>query len=419
MEIQKFIDFIDKSPTSYQVARHFIEEAKGFTMLRPEDTWALEEGKGYSLVVDDGGVLLFRLGSLNDDELAFKVVLSHTDSPLLKLLPGGVHDIDGGVRFDVEPYGAIIRSTWLDRPLSLAGRVLVEEDGVKSIPVDFGYALATIPNLAPHLHREVNTGHVYEPGKDLVPLGGESLKDGGFLKELANVAGVKEDGILDYDLYFYAMEKAEAIGKNGEWLSAPSLDNLATAYPAFCALLDGKPSKATTMLYITDNEEVGSLTKSGGDSSFFANVLKRIALSIGEEAFYRALSRSFLMSADMAHAYHPNYVNSSNPSASPKLGEGVAIKTGAARSYATQGHSSARFKALMKRQNLKVQYFANPHGQRGGSTIGPLSVRHVDIEAIDVGIPTWAMHSMREVVHVEDVKDFYSAMKAFYEDDRF
>jgi len=419
MDIQKFMDFIDKSPTSYQVARHFIEEAEGFKPLNPEDAWNLEEGKRYSMVVDDGGILLFRLGSLKEDEMAFKAVLSHTDSPLLKLLPGGVHDFDGGVRFDVEPYGAIIRSTWLDRPLSLAGRVLVEDNGVKSIPVDFGYALATIPNLAPHLHREVNMGHVYEPGKDLVPLGGESFKDGGFLRELAHVAGVKEDAILDYDLYFYAAEKSQALGKEGEWLSAPRLDNLATAYPAFCALMEAEKSKATIMLYITDNEEVGSLTKSGGDSSFFANVLKRIALPAGEEAFYRALSRSFLMSADMAHAYHPNYLDRSNPSASPKLGEGVAIKTGAARSYATQGHSSARFKSLMKKQNLKVQYFANPHGQRGGSTIGPLSVRHVDIEAIDVGIATWAMHSLREVVHVRDVEDFYSAMKAFYEDDNF
>ncbi|MDD7363285.1 MAG: M18 family aminopeptidase [Peptoniphilus sp.] len=420
MLIEEFVSFVDRSPTSYQVVEHMIEMVPDFTRLDPEKRWDLQEGRGYYLTVDDGAIVLFRLGSLDPEKMAFRVVMSHTDSPALRLLPGGVHEKDGCVRFDVEPYGAIIRSSWFDRPLSLAGRVLVEsEAGVLSVGVDFKDAIATIPNLAPHLHREVNDGHVYRPGKDLVPLGDEALKDGGFLRALGEKAGVCAESILDYDLYFYPAEPSTFIGSDRAWLSAPRLDNLATAYPALRALIDAEGSDVTQVVYITDNEEVGSLTRSGGDSNFFANTLKRIALSSGEEAFYRALSRSFLMSSDMVHADHPNYPDIANSSASPSLGGGVCIKVSASRSYATQGHSGARFKALMNRLNLKTQYFANPHGQRGGSTIGPLSMRHIDIEAIDVGIPSWAMHSTREVVHARDVSDFYAAMKGFFVDPRF
>lgn len=414
------MSFIDESPSSYHVVSHFIEEMSDVVYLKQEEHWSLEKGKIYALTVDDGALLVFRMGSTDADSMAFRAVLSHSDSPALRLLPDGVHDYEEGVRFDVEPYGAIIRSTWFDRPLSAAGRVLVRgESGVESIPVDFKRSIATIPNLAPHLHREVNEGYVYSAGKDLVPLGGEELKDGGFLRALAEVANVEEGAILDMDLYFYPLEKATLMGLDGARISAPRLDNLATAYPALRALFDSEGGEITQMVYIPDNEEVGSLSQSGGDSSFFRDVLRRIALGSGEEAFYRALARSFLISADMVHADHPNYPDFKNPSASPTLGGGVCVKVAASRSYATHGHSSARFKAMMERANLKTQSFANPHGQRGGSTIGPLSVRHVDIEAIDLGVPCWAMHAPREVAAVEDILDFYRAMAFFFEDPKF
>ncbi|MDY3118395.1 MAG: M18 family aminopeptidase [Peptoniphilus sp.] len=416
MEINELQSFVDGSPTSYQVVEHIGMMAAGFIRLDPADAWHLEEGGKYYLVSEDGAMLLFSLGKREADTMAFRTVISHTDSPALRLIPGGIRGEKDGVRMDVEPYGAIIYADWFDRPLSLAGRILVEGGtGVRSVPVDFRKPVAIIPHLAPHLHKEVNTGYVFKAGKDLVPLGAKCWEEGGFLKDLASLADVDVEKVLDYDLYFYPYGDSTRVGADEEWLASPRLDNLATAYPAVMALFDSRASDVTRVVYLADQEEIGSLAQSGGDSSFLGNVLRRIVGDLGEEAYFRALARSFLLSCDMAHADHPNYRDWANPSASPVLGGGVTVKLAASRSYATQGHSSARFKRLMEKAGLKVQTFANPHGQRGGSTIGPLSLRHVDMEAIDIGIPMWAMHGANEVVHVADVLDFYKAMVAFFD----
>ena len=415
MDINDLKSFVDMSPTSYHVVEHIKMMAAGFIRLEKEEAWDLEEGGKYYLVNEDGAILLFSLGKRDPETMAFRTVISHTDSPALRLIPGGIRGEKDCVRMDVEPYGAIINADWFDRPLSLAGRVIADgKTGVESIPVDFRDAVATIPHLAPHLHREVNTGYVFKAGKDLVPLASKAWDEGGFIRDLAALADVKAEDILDYDLYFYPAGESDFIGVDEKWLCAPRLDNLATAYPAVMALFDEEKNDLTQVVYLADQEEIGSLTQSGGDSSFFGNTLRRIVGDLGEEAYYRILARSFLLSCDMAHGDHPNYRDAANPSASPVLGGGVAVKLSASRSYATQGHSSARFKRMMKGAGLKVQLFANPHGQRGGSTIGPLSLRHVDMEAIDIGIPTWAMHGAREVVHVDDVRDFYDAMAAFF-----
>ncbi len=420
MNIKDLQSFVDLSPTSYQVVEHIQMAAAGFVRLDREDAWELEEGGKYYVVNEDGAILLFSMGKRDPETMAFRTVISHTDSPALRLLPGGVRGEKDCVRMDVEPYGAIINADWFDRPLSLAGRVIVDgETGVKSIPVDFREPVATIPHLAPHLHKDVNNGHVFKAGKDLVPLGAKSWDEGGFLKDLAELADADPEEILDYDLYFYPWGDSTLVGADKKWLSSPRLDNLATAYPAFMALSGEVSENLTQVVYLADQEEIGSLTQSGGDSSFLPNVLRRIVGDLGEEAYFRALARSFLLSCDMAHADHPNYRDKANPSASPVLGGGVTVKLSASRSYATQGHSSARFKRMMKQAGLEVQTFANPHGQRGGSTIGPLSLRHVDMEAIDIGIATWAMHGVHEVVHVDDVSDFYDAVCAFFTTEDF
>ena len=410
------MEFIDRSPTSYHVVDNIRMMAAGFVELDPAEAWQLEKGGRYFLVNDDGAVVLFRMGSDDPETMLFRIATSHSDSPGFRLLPDGIEDGDDHVRLDVEVYGSPIFSAWMDRPLSIAGRVLVHDgDAVRSRLVDFNAPVVTIPNLALHLNGEVNKGHVYKIGKDLVPIGSAAWKDGGFLRALAELADARPEDVLDYDLYLYPYEASSVIGAEEEWIQAPRLDNLATAYTAVRALFDADaPADTTAVVLITDNEEIGSTTKSGGDSTFFANTLRRIARGAGEEGFYRALARSFILSADMTHASHPNYPERGNKSCAPVLGGGVTVKVAASRSYATQGMSAARFKYLMRTLGLTVQDFANPHGQRGGTTIGPLGLRHLDILSADVGIPLWSMHSVRETVAAKDVDDMYRAFVGYF-----
>ena len=418
--VNGLLSFIEKSPTAFHATANAasVLEASGRTRLSESEEWKLEPGRGYFVTRNTSSIIAFDVPENAPER--FMLVAAHSDSPTFKIKENAELSVRGKyTQLNVERYGGMLFSTWFDRPLSVAGRVLVRtENGMEARLIDIDRDLLVIPNVAIHMNREINDGFKYNAQTDLMPLFGDDTAKDGFKKLVAETCGVSEDDILGTDLFLYPRVKGTVIGHDGEYLLSPRLDDLECAYSALAAFTQAKkPVSAVNMLCIFDNEEVGSGTKQGADSTFLYDVMQRIFISLGrkpEDAF-RAAANSFMLSADNAHAVHPNHPEKTDAENCVFMNEGIVIKFNANQRYTTDGVSAAFFHRILKEKEIPFQHFANRSDMAGGGTLGNISGSHVSINTLDIGLAQLAMHSSCETAGARDLGYMISGMTAFYE----
>jgi len=414
LEASDLAAFLDAANTPYhavsEVARRLT--AAGFRAFREQEAWQLSAGTRGFVVRAGGSLVAFEVGSKPPAEAGFVLIGAHSDSPNLRLKPLPDLTNVGYRQLSVEVYGGVLLSTWLDRDLSIAGRVVLA-DGTSEL-IDLKRVVCRIPNLAIHLNRDVNSaGLVLNAQTHLLPVLGLDAELGGFpelLNEgLSNTVanGARSEDVLGFDLCLYDTQRAAFGGSKQEFLYASRLDNLASCHAALRALLSAAPDpEATRVVVIYDHEEVGSQSASGARSQFLSDLLDRLAQSLSpgvESALPRAISRSFLVSADMAHAVHPNYAEKHDKQHRPMLGEGPVIKVNVNQSYASDGPAVAAFSAACRAVDVAPQHFSSRNDTPCGSTIGPISAARLGLRAVDVGNPMLSMHSCREMAATSDV----------------
>ena len=390
--------------------------AAGYTRLEEADYWNLEPGKGYYVTRNGSSVVAWRVPEHAIG--GWRIVASHSDSPSWKVKNDRVEN-DGCRRLSVEGYGGMIMPTWLDRPLTVGGRVIVKtEDGIESRLVCIDRDLLVIPSLAIHFQRDVNKGHTYNPQIDMQPLWGPA--DSRTLTDLvAEELGVDPADILDTDLQLVTRQTPTQIGPDGEFFMAPRIDDLECAATTLLGFLDAAAetdSACAPVWAMLDNEEVGSSSRMGAESSYLRDVLDRIieAVPHSGQAMPRALANSFMLSADNAHATHPNFPQKSDPCAPVRLGGGVVLKYNASQKYTTNAVSGAVFRAVCQKAGVPVQVFTNRADEAGGSTLGNLQSHTLPIPMADIGLAQLAMHSAVETASVADAEAMTKAVAAFY-----
>lgn len=411
------LDFIDRSPSCYQAVENAEREleAAGFVQLMEEEKWELIHGGKYYVGRNGSSLIAF---AIPEGEMkGFHMIASHSDSPCFKIKENPEMTVEGHyVKLNVEKYGGMILSTWLDRPLSVAGRVVAAGPVVKNVAIEKD--LLIIPNVAIHMNREMNKGVEYNVQTDMLPLYG--MEDGGMpLRELAaQAAGIEAEEILGSDLFLYNREKGRVFGAEGEFICAPRLDDLECLYASLQAMLHGKPKHYANFMIAFDNEEVGSTTRQGAASTFLRDTQKRIceAFAMTEGDYSRLLAGSFLISADNAHGVHPNHPEKADPTNRPYLNGGIVIKYHGSQKYTTDGVSAAIMKSICQRAGVPWQTYANRSDIAGGSTLGNLSAAQVPVNSVDIGLPQLAMHSAYETAGAKDVEYMIRAMECFYQE---
>ena len=417
--VKPLLDFIEKSPTAFHAVENICSEleASGRTRLTEGEKWALEPGRGYFVTRNMSSVIAFDIPEGEAD--SFRMIAAHSDSPTFKIKENAELSVRGKyTQLNVEKYGGMLFSPWFDRPLSVAGRVVVRtEKGVEARLINVDRDLLVIPNVAIHMNREINDGFKYNAQTDMMPLFGDDTAKDGFKKLIAETAGVPEEDLLGTDLFLYPRIKPAVIGNSGEYIMSPRLDDLECAWSGLRAFIDAeKPDRGINMLCVFDNEEVGSGTKQGADSTFLYDVMQRICISLGldPEASYRAAASSFMLSADNAHAVHPNHPEKTDAENCVFMNEGIVIKFNANQRYTTDGVSAAFFHKLLKDADVPFQHFANRSDVAGGGTLGNISGSHVSINTLDIGLAQLAMHSVCETAGAKDVEYMVRGMAAFY-----
>ena len=416
--VKQLFKFIENSPSCFHAIKTITEELKneGFVEIKEKDTWQIEQGKKYYVTRNLSSVIAFKIPQ--NDFKSFNIVASHSDSPTFKIKANAEIEVKNKyVKLNTEKYGGMICSTWFDRPLSIAGRILVKENNaVKTHLVNIDKDLVIIPNLAIHMNREVNDGYTYNAQIDMLPLYGDNSSKGSLMKTIAKEANVEEESILGTDLFLYNRMNGTKIGSNEEYISSPRLDDLECAFTSLSAFLSENTSNSASVYCVFDNEEVGSGTKQGADSTFLYDVLRRINISLGktEEDYYRLISSSFMVSADNAHALHPNYTDKSDLTNKVYMNDGIVIKYNANQKYTTDAVSASIFKTICDSVDVPYQTFTNRSDILGGSTLGNISNAHVSLNTIDIGLAQLAMHSTYETAGAKDVTYMIDAIKAFY-----
>ena len=416
--VKQLFKFIENSPSCFHAIKTITEELKneGFVEIKEKDTWQIEQGKKYYVTRNLSSVIAFKIPQ--NDFKSFNIVASHSDSPTFKIKENAEIEVNNKyVKLNTEKYGGMICSTWFDRPLSIAGRILVKENNaVKTHLVNIDKDLVIIPNLAIHMNREVNDGYKYNAQIDMLPLYGDNSSKGSLMKTIAKEVNVEEESILGTDLFLYNRMNGTKIGSNEEYISSPRLDDLECAFTSLSAFLSENTSNSASVYCVFDNEEVGSGTKQGADSTFLYDVLRRINISLGktEEDYYRLISSSFMVSADNAHALHPNYTDKSDPTNKVYMNDGIVIKYNANQKYTTDAVSASIFKTICDSVDVPYQTFTNRSDILGGSTLGNISNAHVSLNTIDIGLAQLAMHSTYETAGAKDVTYMIDAIKAFY-----
>jgi aspartyl aminopeptidase len=429
--VQDLLSFIDRSPTPYHAVAEGVArlEAAGFTRLSEAALWDHGPGARHYVVRGEGSLAAFQVGSAPPAEAGFRILGAHTDSPNLRLKPQPDVQANGYRQLAVEPYGGVLLHTWLDRDLSLAGRVtLARPEGLSTRLIDFARPMLRIPNLAIHLFREIkDEGLKINAQQHLVPIVG--LEDSPGVRELlasellAQEQGpVKPDEILSFDLMTYDTQPSGVIGSRGEFVSAPRLDNLASSHAALSALQRAgesgtAPFSRVVVLY--DHEEVGSRSAQGAGGTFLEDLLGRVVSGFkgGEpQGLARAVAASLLISVDMAHAVHPNYSDKHESGHQPVLGKGPVIKVNANQAYASDAETAGYFGSLCRSVDVEPQHFVSRSDLACGSTIGPISAARVGIRTVDVGNPMLAMHSCREMAGTADVEPMIDVLSAFFVD---
>ena len=431
--IKRLLSFLDASPVNFLAVKNITEELQQHGYRRIDTTEALgtvKAGDKFFVTKNDSSIYAFQIGRKALAETGFHMICAHCDSPTFRIKPHAEIDCEGGiVKLNTEVYGGPIMSTWFDRPLTLAGRVIVKSKDVMTpttLLLHVKRPLLQISNLAIHFNRQVNDGVKLSRQKDVLPILGiinDELEKGNLLmniilEELNKQQTVAREDILDFDLYLADATPACTFGAHNELISSGRLDDLSMCFAGLEALLASQPTDTTQVLAIFDNEETGSQTKQGAGSPFLSYMLKRIALAQGgtEEAYYQAVERAFMISADNAHAWHPNYSEKYDPTNHPMLGGGPVIKFNAAQKYASDAYSASVFAGLCKKAGVPCQRFVNHSDVAGGSTLGNILASSIPLRGVDMGNAILAMHSCRETGSTADHEICVKVFTQFYQE---
>lgn len=413
---EQLLRFISRSPNAYFAAANVAKAlvSAGFTELHEHERWNILPGEQYFVRRNDSSIIAFMMPEFSFD--GYAVVAAHLDSPALKLKPTAEQN-SAYLTLPTERYGGMNLHSWFDRPLSVAGRVVVRtENGVETRLCDLGRDAALIPSVAIHQCRNLNDGFAPNAAVDMKALFGDGTGDGDLLSEIAEAAEVEKSEILDYDLYLYNRMEGTHFGADNEFIAAPRLDDLECAYAALTAFLRTRPDSSVSVLALFDSEEVGSATRQGADSCFLADTLSRISESVSDTPsdHKRFLAGSFMLSADNAHALHPNHPELSDKDAAPKPNGGVVVKYNANNRYTTDAVTAAVFKELCRRNDIPVQVYAVRSDMPSGSTLSNISSTQVSIPTVDIGLAQLAMHSSYETAGARDLDYLVRACAAFY-----
>lgn len=424
--INSLTDFLDKSVCNFcavETIKDILDES-GYQELDMRDKWNIQKGAKYYTIKNNSAIFAFNVGDESPAETGFKIIAAHSDSPCFRIKPNAEIKCEKGlIKLNTEVYGGPILYTWFDRPLSVAGRVILKGDNAMSPVtriVKIDRPILLIPHLAIHFNRTVNDGNPLSRQKDMLPIIGifneVAEKDNILIRAVAEELNVELSEILDFDLLVYDTQKASLVGMHNEFISSGRLDDLSMVHAALIAMLEGTDTRSTKIMAIFDNEETGSGTKQGAASPVLKNILLRVNKAFGgdEEDFHCAISRSFMVSADNAHAFHPNYAEKFDPTNHPSIGGGPVIKINANCKYMSDAHSAAIFRGLCEEAGSPYQYFVNHSDVAGGSTLGNILTSQMDIEGVDVGNALWAMHSVRETGSVADHCNMIKVMKHFF-----
>lgn len=405
------LDFLGRSPTPFHATENLLQLflSNGFTQLQEAEPWQCQVGQAYVVSRNDSSIIAFRLNE--DIESGLHMVGAHTDSPCLKLKPNPDSNNLGYGQLGVEVYGGALLHPWFDRDLSIAGRVSgIDKKGeLFHQLVDFKRAIATIPNLAIHLNRDANSNNTVNAQTQLPLIIGQNL-DTNFKQRLLELCHDEAEQILDFELSCYDTQPPAFVGLHQEFISSARLDNLLSSFIGARALLDAKPGK-NALFVSTDHEEVGSTSACGAAGPFLRSVLERLTES--RSTLSQVINKSLLISCDNAHGIHPNYSDKHDKQHGPILNKGPAIKINANQRYASNSISSARFQQLCEQNNVPIQHFAMRADMACGSTIGPITAGELGVETLDIGVPQWAMHSIRETAGTQDIDYLHTALTAF------
>ena len=420
--IQDLLNFIDASPSPWHVVATSAERLRksGFKSLSESEAWALETGGRYFVTRGGSSMIAFTIGPNALTTSGFNMVGAHTDSPGLRLKPHAAYSSDGLIRIGVEVYGGPILATFADRDLSIAGRVNIRTvQGFETKLIKFENSVLRLPNLAIHMNREVNDkGLKFNKQTELPLLFSETVDDveadTQFLEKIATLLKVEVKDIINFELNVFDTQKGVIWGANQEFIANSQLDNLASCHAALSALLANEKPKTTAICALFDHEEVGSESATGASGSFLADIVERISLHLNKEDKLRALANSFFISADMAHAFHPNHAGSYEPCHHVHINKGPVIKTNANQRYATNATSAARFIRLCEQAGVPYQQYAHRTDLGCGSTIGPIVASRLGVSSVDVGSPMWAMHSIRESAGVLDHAYMIQVLSSYY-----
>jgi len=419
----ELLSFLSASPTPFHATQTMAAMLKdnGFTALKEEDSWALSAGK-YFATRNGSSIVAFIKGTEELEKTGIRMVGAHTDSPCLKVKPKPEKRMNGYLNIGVEVYGGVLLNPWFDRDLSIAGRVTVETDDghLKSRLINFKRPIATVPSLAIHLDREANTGRTINAQNDIPPLllksdGEETFSD--IVKTQFNTEhpDLTVKAVHGWELCFYDTQAPAKNGLNGEFIASARLDNLLSCFTGLKALLKADKN-LTNILVCNDHEEVGSASAEGAEGPFLASVIDRLIGSDSGETRHRAMARSLMISTDNAHGIHPNYSDRHDRNHGPLLNEGPVIKINANQRYATNSETSSYFSYLCAKHKVPCQSFVVRSDTACGSTIGPITAKELGVKTLDVGVPTFGMHSIRELAGSDDAFHLYNVLSAFYQD---
>lgn len=417
---QEMMGFLKGCPTAFHAVEKIGKELEknGYKKLREKEQWKINLGGKYYVTRNDSSIIAFQIGTKLED-YSFYIAASHSDFPTFKVKENAEIEIRKKyLQLNTEGYGGMICATWFDRPLSAAGRVIVKEvNSFTTKLVNIDRDLMIIPSMAIHMNRAVNDGYAYNKQVDMLPLfGGGESKKGDFKKLIAEAAGVLEEAVYGSDIYLYNRQEPSVWGAKEEFISSQHLDDLQCAYASLKGFLEGQQEKSVNVYACFDNEEVGSGTKQGAGSTFLYDILRRINMGLGksEEDYYRAVAGSFMLSADNAHAVHPNHPEKTDIENCVYINEGIVVKSHAGQKYTSDAVSIALFRDICEKANVPIQFFANRSDEAGGSTLGNISSQKVSINAVDIGLPQLAMHSAYETAGVKDTYYMIKAMKQFF-----
>ena len=416
---KELLQFLDHSPNAFYAVANMQKELEdaSFTRLYEGCPWTLSGGHGYYVTRNDSAIIAFRIPE--GEYQGFQIMASHCDSPVFKIKTNAEIVVDNSyVKLNVEKYGGMLCAPWLDRPLSVAGRVIVQtEEGIATKLVNVDRDLLIIPNVAIHMNRQVNDGYAFNAQVDMLPLFCEQGEEKNqFMQLIADEAGVQVEDILDTDLFLYDRMKGTTLGLHGEFIASGRLDDLQCAFASLKGFLAAELKQSIAVHCVYDNEEVGSGTKQGAASTFLKDTLQRISRAMGrsEEQYLMSIASSFMVSADNAHAVHPNHAEKADPTNRPYMNRGIVIKYSANQKYTTDGVSGAVMRAICKKAEVPYQTFTNRSDMLGGSTLGNISQAQVALNTVDVGLPQLAMHSPYETAGARDTAYLIEAARVLF-----